>query len=111
MGGARTRFWWSRVSLANIYNLQGLDVAGLLSGPQPSSKTLPNLSKFSLFFTDGTRDEGGQGSDASAWARTDLSGGREMLATRGDVTFPPHPFFAHDPHPPHPTSPPHPSSG
>ena len=25
-----------------------------------------------------------------------------MLATRGDVTFPPHPFFAHDPLPPTP---------
>ena len=31
--------------ILGIYNLQGLDVAGLLSGPQPSSNTLPNLSK------------------------------------------------------------------
>ena len=30
--------------ILGIYNLQGLDVAGLLSGPQPSSSTLPNLS-------------------------------------------------------------------
>ena len=41
--GSRTRFWWFRLILG-IYNLQGLDVAGLLSGPQPSSSTLPNLS-------------------------------------------------------------------
>ena len=45
-GGSRTRFWWSRLTwlILGIYNVQGLDVAGLLSGPQPSSSTLPNLS-------------------------------------------------------------------
>ena len=44
--GSRTRFWWFRLTwlILGIYNLQGLDVAGLLSGPQPSSSTLPNLS-------------------------------------------------------------------
>ena len=46
--GSRTRFWWLRLTclILGIYNLQGLDVAGLLSGPQPSSNTLPNLSLF-----------------------------------------------------------------